>query len=149
MRNRLEYVDCFLREALFTSESVSGLTEIITTYGRRHVRQFYKRCSKLHFQAWIAMVSKELFQTTVFQKLSPEGSKTWLKSGPRTCLHPFLIRVFEDFFSVFSQPLKIHNSNYQCPATLRHPPYPPRKNQLFSVRTNGRTSPNCPEGAIV
>ena len=122
------------------------MTEIITTYGRRHVRQFHKRCSVLHFQAWIPMVSKDLFQTTLFQKVPPDGSKTGSKSGPRTCLHSFLIRVFEDFFSVFSQPFKIHNSNYQCPATLRHPPYATRRNQLFSgrtdERTNGRTSPN-------
>ena len=50
------------------------------------------------------------------------------------------MRVFEGFFSVFFETFKIHNSNCQWVAAFRHPPYPLRKNQLLSERTDGRTN---------
>ena len=52
------------------------------------------------------------------------------------------MRVFEGLFSVFFKTFKIHNSNCQWVAAFRHPPYPLRKNQLLSGRTDERTGPN-------
>ena len=38
---------------------------------------------------------------------------------------------------------KIKSSNYQCPAAVKPPPYPPRKNQLFLLWTDGQLYLMC------
>ena len=123
------------RSVFYIRECI-GLTEMITTFGRRHLRQFHKPWFRLDSMPWYQLLSKN----HLFKKVAQNMIKTGPKPGPWTSVSQSLIQVLEGYFSVFFRTLKIHNSNYQGTATFRHPSYPLGKNQLLSVRTNERTN---------
>ena len=71
---------------------------------------------------------------TCCQKVPKCGSKKWSLNRPIQAVN------FINDRSTFGS-FKIKCSNHHCSGAVKHPPYPPRKNQLFSERrTDNRFS---------